>query len=111
MLVVRPRDRCARPSQFVTEHDVMGAVSAIAGTIAVVEMLEHADQPSVIKTCSVTGLSLHQPSECIGHVGRLFLRPKIPISVRPSFCGLEFLSLPLELFGQLHKLPSRRIVP
>src|SRR5215469_9423742 len=66
MLVVRPRDRCSRPSQFVTEHDVMGALSAIAGTIAVVEMLEHADQPSVIKTCSVTGLSLHQPSECIG---------------------------------------------
>ena len=44
----------------------MGAVSAIAGTVVVVKMLEHADQPGVIEARGMIGLSFRQPSERLG---------------------------------------------
>lgn len=44
-------------------------------------------------------------------IGRLLLRRESRSPCRRSFCGFELLGLPLELFGKLHELPSRRIIP
>src|SRR4029077_13060441 len=66
MLVVGPRHCCGRPSKFIAEHDVMGAISAVAGTVVVVEMLVHADQPGIVEARGVIGLLLDEPSERLG---------------------------------------------
>ena len=46
----------------------MRPVSAVAGTVVVVEMLEHADQPGGIETYGLIGFGLRQPRESVGRM-------------------------------------------
>src|SRR5215467_10901438 len=57
MLIVRLRRRGAYPFKFIAEHDVVGAISVLAGSVFVVEMLEHADQPGIVEVCGMVGFN------------------------------------------------------